>query len=164
MFHQEKYNHLTILVHVKKITVLIIRRTLCKTWGFHSNEDSSCSLLGEDGGNMVLWNTGTLPHHYSVSQPRTPQVETWSLVTVPSKVTKLLSKAEHDFPWWNFVICVDSKLKTIYIAHVLYTRQLINMQIKRVDLSTFTLDLYSNTQNRSYSTNQNINWIYIQRS
>jgi len=28
----------------------------------------------EDGGSMVLWNTGTEPAHYTVQQPRKPQI------------------------------------------------------------------------------------------
>jgi len=74
------------------------------TWGIHSSEDSghsflcfdtmywcgripACqrtmllSFLGwrwsqmADGGSMVLWNIGILPHQYLVSWPRRPQLE-----------------------------------------------------------------------------------------
>jgi hypothetical protein len=47
--------------------------------GSHGNEDSSRGLLGhdtkgKDGGSIILWNVGILPHHY-MSQPTRPHPE-----------------------------------------------------------------------------------------
>jgi len=40
----------------------------CKTWGFHSGEDSSWSHLHpEDGSSMDIWNIGIIPQNYTAS-------------------------------------------------------------------------------------------------
>jgi hypothetical protein len=57
----------------------------CENWCFHSDEDSSRRVLGcEDGGTMDLRNSGILPQHYTVSQPRWPQLKFWLCEVTPS--------------------------------------------------------------------------------
>jgi len=59
----------------------------------YTPSDSSCGLQGEDGGSMVLQNIGILPHHYAVSQPRRPELET------QFKLIGLVLSGYSEFKW-----------------------------------------------------------------
>jgi hypothetical protein len=51
------------------------KHTLKSTLGSRIEAFMVIQIQGEDEGSIGLRNVGTLPHHYTVSQPREPQHE-----------------------------------------------------------------------------------------
>jgi len=60
-------------VFMSKIHIMVFWvGILCSDVGYQCFRGPWClHLQGENGGNMVLWNVGILPHCYMASQPRT---------------------------------------------------------------------------------------------
>jgi len=49
------------------------------------------SLHPEDGGSMDLWNDGSLPQHYTASQPRRPRPDSCTLLLDPNITIHILN-------------------------------------------------------------------------
>jgi len=55
------------------------------------------SLHPEDGGSLVLWNNGILPHHYLMSQPITSQLKSRLLQSTAHAVQVRQQKFTQNF-------------------------------------------------------------------